>query len=829
MNCSEKTKHVLKLLTIEEKAALLSGKTIWETWDIPRLQIPSVTCSDGPNGVRRQVGKGDHLGLNASLAATCFPTTATVANSWDTDLAEQIGAALGIEASALGVDVLLGPGLNIKRSPLCGRNFEYFSEDPYLSGKMAAAYVRGIQSQGVAACPKHFAVNSQEERRMAMNAVLDERTLREIYLTGFEIAVKEGHAKTLMTSYNEVNGVYANENKHLLQDILRDDWGFDGMVITDWGGSNDHIAGVAAGSNLEMPTPGFDSAITLVQALRDGKITEKEIDRRVEELLEVVFSLKGSDAAEHKKREDGDSDAGPVITGKMSGEHHKLAEKAAAESIVLLKNEGGILPLDPNARTAVIGDFAREARYQGAGSSCVNSIRQENVIELLEEYPILMLGYAQGYRRSRVRDHALEEEALAVAGQADQILYFFGLDEIGEAEGMDRKDMKLPENQIALLKSLAGLGKKIIAVLSGGSSIEMPWADCCAAIVHGYLGGQAGAGAMLKVLTGQVNPSGKLNETYPVSCEDTPAFHYWPAKFRDSQYRESIYVGYRYYDTADVEVQYPFGYGLSYTTFEYSDLVVTEKEASFTLKNTGGCDGAEITQLYVGFPGGKVFRPVRELKGFRKVFLKAKEKKRVSIPLDDKAFRYWDVKTGRLEVEEGEYQVMIGASSRDIRLTGALSVAGTTDIIPYSKSMMESYYTGKIRKVPDEEFAALMGGKIPVEKTSEELTVNDALCQMARAKSPFARLICKVLANMKQSSEKKGKPNLNVLFIYNIPFRGIAKMTNGIVSMRMAEGMVTVVNGHFFKGVGRIIGGFFANRKANREFAGKLSEGETEH
>lgn len=825
MNCSEKTKHVLKLLTIEEKAALLSGKTVWETWDIPRLQIPSVTCSDGPNGVRRQVGKGDHLGLNASLAATCFPTTATVANSWDADMAEQIGAALGSEAAALGVDVLLGPGLNIKRSPLCGRNFEYFSEDPYLSGKMAAAYVRGIQSQGVAACPKHFAVNSQEERRMAMNAVLDERTLREIYLTGFEIAVKEGHAKTLMTSYNEINGVYANENRHLLQDILRDDWGFDGMVITDWGGSNDHIAGIAAGSNLEMPTPGFDSAITLVQAWRDGKITEKEINRRVEELLEVVFSLKGSKAAEHKKREDGDSDAGPAIAGKMSGEHHKLAEKAAAESIVLLKNESGILPLDPNARTAIIGDFAREARYQGAGSSCVNSIRQENVMELLEGYPILMLGYAQGYRRNSGRDRILEEEALAVASQADQILYFFGLDEISEAEGMDRKHMKLPENQIALLKSLAGLGKKIIAVLNGGSAIEMPWADSCTAIVHGYLGGQAGAGAMLKVLTGQVNPSGKLNETYPVSCEDAPAFHYWPAKFRDSQYRESIYVGYRYYDTADVKVQYPFGYGLSYTTFEYSDLTVTEKEASFTLKNTGGRDGSEITQLYVGFPGGKVFRPVRELKGFRKVFLKAKEKKRVSIPLDDKAFRYWDVKTGRWEVEEGEYRVMIGASSRDIRLTAALSVAGTTDIIPYSRSMMGSYYTGKIRKVPDKEFAALMGGKIPAEKTSADLTVNDALCQMARAKSPFARLVCRVLANMKQSSEKKGKPNLNVLFIYNIPFRGIAKMTNGIVSMRMAEGMVTVVNGHFCKGMGRIISGFFANRKANKQFARKLSEG----
>lgn len=820
MSCSKKTKQMLKVLTIEEKAALLSGKTVWETRDIPRLQIPSVTCSDGPNGIRRQVGKGDHLGLNSSLSATCFPTSATIGNSWDIELAEQIGAALGSEAAALGVDILLGPGLNIKRSPLCGRNFEYFSEDPYLSGKLAAGYVRGIQSQGVAACPKHFAVNSQEERRMSMNAVLDERTLREIYLTGFEIAVKEGGAQTLMTSYNEVNGVYANENKHLLQDILRDDWGFEGIVITDWGGSNDHIAGVAAGSNLEMPTPGFDSAISLVQAWRDGKITEKEIDRCVEGLLEVIFSLKDKNSP---------GTAEPAVSKEDAREHHKLAERAAAESIVLLKNEDGILPLDPNARTAVIGDFARKARYQGAGSSNVNSIRQENVTDLLEEYPILMLGYAQGYRRNSPRDPKLEEEALAIASQADQILYFSGLDEIIEAEGMERKHMKLPENQIALLKKLAGLGKKVIAVLNGGSSIEMPWENCCAAIVHGYLGGQAGAGAMLKVLTGQVNPSGKLNETYPVSYEDTPAFNYYPAKFRDSQYRESIYVGYRYYDTADIKVQYPFGYGLSYTSFEYSELTVTQNEAAFILKNTGERDGAEVAQLYVGCRDGKVFRPVRELKGFTKVFLKAGEEKKVSVPLDEKAFRYWDVKTGRWEVEEGEYQIMIGASSRDIRLTAALSVKGTTDIIPYSRSMMESYYTGKIRKVPDAQFAALMGGKIPQERTTEELTVNDALCQMEKAKSPLARLIYRILTNIKDRSEEKGKPDLNVLFIYNIPFRGIAKMTNGIVSMKMAEGMVTVVNGHFFKGMGHIIRGFFENRKANRQFARKLSEGEIKH
>lgn len=823
MKRSEKTQRALKTLTIEEKAALLIGKTVWESHEIERLGIPSVICSDGPSGLRRQVGEGDHLGLNEAVPATCFPSAATVANSWNTELAGKIGEALGEEAAALGVDFLLGPGLNIKRSPLCGRNFEYFSEDPYLAGKMAAGYVRGIQSQGVAACPKHFAVNSQESRRMAMNAVLDERTLREIYLTGFEIAVKEGGALSIMSSYNEVNGVYANENRHLLQEILRDDWGFEGIVITDWGASNDHTAGVAAGSNLEMPAPGYDSARSLIEDLKQGKISMEEIDACVGDLLETVFRIKkmqkdvkAGSAGKH------DASNGQRIAEETLVRHHVLAMQAAAESIVLLKNAQNILPLDSQKRVVAIGDFAGEPRYQGAGSSNVNSARIERVSDLVMEYFPNCCGYVKGYERNSGRNPEMEKEALQIARQADVVLFFFGLDEISESEGLDRMHMRIPENQIALLEALAQQGHTIVGVLSGGSSIEMPWEQYCAALVHGYLGGQAGARAMLEVLTGKVNPSGKLNETYPFRYEDTPACRYFPAKNRDSQYREGIYIGYRYYDTAKVPVRYPFGYGLSYTSFAYSELSVARDKVSFTLQNTGKRDGAEVAQVYIGLPDGKVFRPQKELKGFAKIFLKAGESRRVEIALDDKAFRYWNVKTNRWEVETGVYRIMAGSNAKDIRLEAELLVKGTEACSPYDRARMEVYYTGQIGHVSDLEFEELLGKPLPEEQTDRMLTVNDAICQMAGAKSGLARLIYRILNGLKEKSEKKGKPDLNILFIYNMPFRGIAKMTNGMVSMRMAEGMVTVVNGHFFRGLGMIISGFFKNSRQNKEFAEKL-------
>lgn len=803
-----KHQDIIEKMTLEEKCAFLSGKTVWETRDVKRLGIPSIFCSDGPHGVRKQAGEGDHLGLNASLPATCFPTAATIANSWNESLGEEMGQALGEEAASQNVHVLLGPGLNIKRSPFCGRNFEYFSEDPYLAGKMAASYVKGIQSKGIYACPKHFAVNSQELRRMAMNAVLDERTLREIYLTGFEIAVKEGKAKTIMSSYNEVNGIYANENKHLLQEILRKEWGFDGIVITDWGASNDHVAGVAAGSNLEMPAPGLDPARELIAAIDDGSLKMEELDACVDDLLDAVLVL-----TENAKNRPQTFDVEA---------HHELAKRAVYESAVLLKNEENILPLAANCKVAVIGDFAVEPRYQGAGSSVVNPTKLETTERVIEGYGLHVVGISRGYKRTGEADEALKQEALSLVKDADVVLYYFGLDELSESEGLDRVHMRLPKNQIELLGEMAKVNPNIVGVMSAGASVEMPWEDNCKAILHGYLNGQAGAEAMLDILTGKVNPSGKLNETYPLKYEDTPAYKNYPSKERNSEYREGIYVGYRYYDTVNVKVQYPFGYGLSYTTFAYSDLKLDDKGVTFTITNTGTRDGAEIAQLYVGMKDSKVFRPAKELKGFVKVSLKAGESKEVSIAFDDKTFRYWNVKTNAWETEEGVYQVMIGANVSDIQLDAEVSVKGTQAEMPYEPAEMPSYYSGKVQNVSDAEFTKLLGTPIPDGSWTSDLGINDAICQLCHAKSGLARLIYKVLTNMKEKSEAKGKPDLNILFIYNMPFRGIAKMTGGAVSMEMVRGMVLVVNGHFLKGMGKIISGFFANSKANKEYEAKL-------
>lgn len=804
-----KHEEMIKKMTLEEKAAFLSGKGEWQTWDFERLGIPSMYCSDGPHGIRKQAGAGDHLGLNPSLPATCFPTAATMANSWDPALGEEIGRALGEEARVQDVHVVLGPGLNIKRSPLCGRNFEYFSEDPYLAGKMAAGYVRGIQSKGRYACPKHFTVNSQELRRMAMNAVVDERTLREIYLTGFEIAVKEGGAKALMTSYNQVNGTYSNENTHLLKDILREEWGYEGIVITDWGGSNDHVKGVAAGSDLEMPTPGMDSARQIVKAVQENRIPEEDVDACVDRLLDAVLTLTGR---QEEKPSEFDKEA-----------HHALAKKAAAQSAVLLKNQEDILPLKPGTHVALIGDFAFEPRYQGAGSSMVNTIKLDKMSELIGGYDLTVVGMARGYKRDGEVDTVLEKEAVDLAQSVDVVLYCFGLDELSESEGVDRTHMRIPQNQITLLETMARVNENIVGILSAGAVVEMPWHTSLKALLHGYLYGQAGAGAMLDIITGKVNPSGRLNETYPVRYEDTPAFKYFPSEERNSEYREALYVGYRYYDTAKVRVLYPFGFGLSYTEFQYRDLTVNPEGAEFTLTNTGNRDGAEVAQLYIGMKDGKVFRPAKELKGFQKVFLKAGESRRVHIPFDDKTFRYWNVRTDQWETEGGTYTIMIGASCLDIRLRTETEIEGTTDTYPYYTNRMPSYYSGLIGQVEDQEFQELLGYPIPSGKWNGDLTVNDAICQMYYAKSPAARFVYKKLTQMKKKSEDAGKPDLNILFIYNMPFRAIAKMTGGMVSMEMVEGIVTMVNGHLLRGLGHTIAGFFRNQRQNRKYVKQIS------
>ena len=808
-------KEIIEKMTLKEKAAFLSGKNEWETRDIPRLDIPSIFCADGPNGVRKQAGAGDHLGINPSVPATCFPTAAAMANSWDQELEEQVGEALGKEAMEEDVNVLLGPGLNIKRNPLCGRNFEYFSEDPYLSGKMAAAFIRGVQKQGAAACAKHFAVNSQELRRMAMNAVVDERTLREIYLTGFEIAVKEGKAKTVMSSYNEVNGVYANENRHLLKEILRGEWGFQGAVITDWGGSNDHSMGVKNGSALEMPTPGLDSARELLAAVEKGKLREKDLDERVDELLSLVLDVK-KEAAAYKKEENKQA---------LYQAHHILARKASEGSIVLLKNQENILPLKKGVRAAVIGDFAFTPRYQGAGSSMVNSTKVDTIKDKLDTELFQVSGVVRGYQRDGREDEAMKKEALDLAKSSDVVLFFFGLNEQSETEGLDRTHLRIPQNQISLLQELAKANQNIIGIISAGSVIEMPWHHHLKALLHGSLSGQAGAEALLRVITGKVNPSGKLAETCLRRYEDTPSYHYFPAQERNSEYREGIYVGYRYFDTAGIPVTYPFGYGLSYTEFSYRELQVNPEGVSLILKNTGSRDGAEVAQLYVGLPEAKVFRPVKELRGFCKVFLKAGEEKRVEIPFDDKTFRYWNVKTNRWETEEGNYRIMIGASVEDIRLEDYLMVKGTTEVMPYYTNRVPSYFKGSVQKVEDREYEWILGYGIPDGSWKGELGLNDALCQMYYAKSGLARFICRKLETRVKKAEEEGTPGLNTLFQYNMPFRAIAKMTGGLVSMEMAEGLVTMVNGHFFQGISKVAAGFFRNRRLNKKYETDLRKG----
>ena len=780
---------IINSLDLEQKCALLSGSTVFTTRALPGKGVPAITLSDGPNGVRKQAGAADHLGLNPSVPATCFPTSATVANSWDPALGEAVGAAMGEEAAAQGVSVLLGPGLNIKRSPLCGRNFEYFSEDPYLAGKMAAAYVRGIQKNGIAACPKHFAVNSQELRRMASDSIVDERTLRELYLTGFEMVVKEAQPKTIMSSYNLINGTYANENAHLLQDILRRDWGFEGAVVTDWGGSNDHALGVKNGSTLEMPAPGGDAIRELMKAVQTGKITEADVDARLEELLELVFTTKAAvDAAPGKF----DADA-----------HHALARRVAAQSIVLLKNENRLLPLIKKEKVAVIGDFAQTPRYQGAGSSAVNSIKVDSFLDCLAQSGLNSIGYAKGFDRQGKPDEALKTEAVQLAENSDVVLLFMGLDEIKESEGIDRADMKLVDNQLALLTAVAAVNPNVVVVLSAGSSRESQWVKDCKALVYGCLGGQAGAGALVDVLTGAQNPCGKLAETWACSHDDTPAKENFGGDGPTVEYREGLYVGYRYYDTAGVPTAFPFGYGLSYTTFAYSDLKADETGVTLTVTNTGSCAGAEVVQLYVAKPDAKIFRPAKELKGFAKVYLAAGESKTVTIPLDDKAFRYWNVATHRWEVEGGSYQLLAGASSADIRLTTAVTVEGTGAPDPYAGKNLEHYRTAQVQNVPDAEFEALLGRPIPENRV--RIDRNMTLGEMGHGRSPLGWLVAAVLGALLRRSIKRGKPDLNILFQYNMPLRALAKMTNGAISMGMVDGIVMELQGFWIIGMVRVL------------------------
>ena len=785
----QNTELLLKELTLEEKCALLSGAETFKTRGMPEHGIPQIWLSDGPHGLRKQAGESDHLGLNPSVPATCFPTASAVANSWDAALGEEIGAALGEEAAAQEVSVVLGPGLNMKRNPLCGRSFEYFSEDPYLAGKLAAGYIRGIQSKGVAACPKHFAVNSQETRRMASDSIVDERTLREIYLTGFEIAVKEGHPRSIMSSYNLVNGTYANENKHLLMEILRGEWGFDGAVITDWGGSNDHALGVKNGSTLEMPAPGGDSVRELLAAVESGKISESDIDARLSELLPLVFDTKAA------------LDAAPREFDAAA--HHALARRAAEESLVLLKNEGSLLPLAAGSKVAVIGDFAKNPRYQGAGSSMVNSTQVDVLLDKLIDSELNVIGYQQGFDRHGKPDAALQKSACELATQADTVILCMGLDEIAESEGLDRSNLRLAQNQVDLLQAVAAVNPKIVVVLYSGSVVETPWLDNCQALLYAALGGQAGAGAVADALTGKVNPCGKLAETWPLAYADVPSAADFATRRKTVEYREGLYIGYRYFTTAEKAVRFPFGYGMSYTTFAYSDMVADEQGVSLTVTNTGSVAGTEIVQLYVAKKNSELFRPVKELKGFARVTLAPGEKQRITITLDDKAFRFWNVKANRWEIEGGEYELLVGASVEDIRLCEKISVHGTATVHPYEDRDLDCYYKGDVLHVSDADFEKLLGYPIPNGKT--KIDRNLTLGELNHARSPLGWLVWLVLTILLDVSYKRGKPDLNILFQYNMPLRALAKMTNGAISMGMVDGIVMELQGFWVLGLVRVI------------------------
>ena len=785
----QNTELLLKKLTLEEKCALLSGAETFKTRGMPEHGIPQIWLSDGPHGLRKQAGESDHLGLNPSVPATCFPTASAVANSWDAALGEEIGAALGEEAAAQEVSVVLGPGLNMKRNPLCGRSFEYFSEDPYLAGKLAAGYIRGIQSKGVAACPKHFAVNSQETRRMASDSIVDERTLREIYLTGFEIAVKEGHPRSIMSSYNLVNGTYANENKHLLMEILRGEWGFDGAVITDWGGSNDHALGVKNGSTLEMPAPGGDSVRELLAAVESGKISESDIDARLSELLPLVFDTKAA------------LDAAPREFDAAA--HHALARRAAAESLVLLKNEGSLLPLAAGSKVAVIGDFAKNPRYQGAGSSMVNSTQVDVLLDKLIDSELNVIGYQQGFDRHGKPDAALQKSACELAAQANTVILCMGLDEIAESEGLDRSNLRLAQNQVDLLQAVAAVNPKIVVVLYSGSVVETPWLDNCQALLYAALGGQAGAGAVADALAGKVNPCGKLAETWPLAYADVPSAADFATRRKTVEYREGLYIGYRYFTTAEKAVRFPFGYGMSYTTFAYSDMAADEQGVSLTVTNTGSVAGTEIVQLYIAKKNSELFRPAKELKGFARVTLAPGEKQRITITLDDKAFRFWNVKANRWEIEGGEYELLVGASVEDIRLCEKISVHGTATVHPYEDRDLDCYYKGDVLNVSDADFEKLLGHPIPNGKT--KIDRNLTLGELNHARSPLGWLVWLVLTILLDVSYKRGKPDLNILFQYNMPLRALAKMTNGAISMGMVDGIVMELQGFWILGLVRVI------------------------
>ncbi|TXC90688.1 glycosyl hydrolase [Metabacillus litoralis] len=776
-----KHKNIIQQMTLEEKASLMSGQNFWNTKAIERLGIPSIMLTDGPHGLRKQGGKADHLGLNKSLPATCYPTAATLANSWDKSLLYDVGQDIGKEARSEGVSVLLGPGLNIKRNPLCGRNFEYFSEDPYLTGELASEMVKGIQSNDISACPKHYAVNSQEHMRMTIDEIVDERSLREIYLTGFEKVVKESKPLTMMSSYNMVNGEFANENQHLANDILYSEWGFDGVIVTDWGGNNDRIAGLKAHNQLEMPSTNGITDKEIVYAIQAGTLDESILDEAVDQLLSLVFKVRLDDKEAVKVDYE---------------EHYKKAVEAARQSIVLLKNENSILPLKEGTKVAVIGDFAKNPRYQGAGSSLINPYKLSNPLDSLQNSSLKIAGYAQGFKRMGGRSNKLLKEATSLAESAETVLLFIGLDESREAEGVDRENLKLDQNQLDLVEGLAKVNKNVIVVLSGGGAIELPFANDVQGIIHTYLSGQGGGEAIGDILLGKHNPSGKLSETFPIHYTDVPSSAYYPGQQATSEHKEGVFIGYRYFETAKVPVLYPFGYGLSYTTYEYSNILVDGLNVSFDLTNTGEVAGAEIAQLYIEKVDSKIFRSQKELKGFDKVHLEPGETKRVTITLTKRDFSYYNPEIQDWEIESGVYKIQVGSSIQEIHLEESIEMAGVTPTV-FLKDEYPHYSQANAKHIPDSEFEKILGRKLPPTNWDyqKDLGMNDTINQ-AQYKNWLGKLLYKSIMFFHHFYKKIGKPLTanNVYFVINMPFRQIDRFTGGKVSKKNVEKLLRWIN-----------------------------------
>lgn len=774
-------------MTLEEKASLCDGLDYWHSQPVDRLGIKSIGLNDGPHGIRKKgdpdAAKKGETDLLKGVPAICFPTASATACSWDTDLIYKMGEALGDECRKEQVSVLLGPGTNIKRSPLCGRNFEYFSEDGVLAGEMAAAFINGVQSKGIGTSLKHYAANNQETRRMTVDTVVDERTLRETYLLPFEIAVKKAQPWTVMNSYNRVNGTYAAENKWLLTDVLRDDFGFEGVVITDWGAENNRVDGLIAGQEIEMPTSSGIGTKLIIDAVKNGTLDEAVLDAACDKIIELS-----------KKAE-------PMLGGNYtydSDEHHELASKIAGQCMVLMKNENNLLPLKKDAKIALIGEMAHTPRYQGAGSSLINPIKLDSAYTSMKEMGIDFT-FAKGYELKKCKEKQAMElilEAKQKAKEAEVAVVFIGLTDEYETEGNDRHHLSIPPMHTVLLEEVLKVNPNTVVVLSGGASIEMPWSDNVPAILNMFLTGQAGGSAVCDVLFGDVNPSGKLSETYPMALEANSSYNYFPGTSVSVEYREGIYVGYKYYDTADKAVRFPFGHGLSYTTFEYSDIKLSADSikdtdtvtVSFKVKNTGDRDGAEVAQVYVSDVESTIFRPLKELKGFKKVFLKAGEETEISIELDKRAFAYYNVKLGDWHVESGEFKILVGASSRDIKLEASVNVESTVEAeIPDYKAVAPSYYGADIMNVSDDEFKAIYGKELPpkVRDKNAPFTVLNTIEDAKDGKwgGRIYRLLIKIL----------GADTMMGAVATQLPIKNFISMSFGLFSPEMAEGLILIL------------------------------------